>query len=227
MLNEGFILLHRKACCSGNGMATRAPRGCLSICCLTADSRPQHWCGLKIRRGQRVASVAKLAGELNMTPRAPSPLALQRLTQSGEIACEPHARCTLYTVQKYGLYQGRWGRGGGARHKRRCQAIFRPCRRPRQGKLGAGRGQQWNKEQQPFCPPPQSAGGYDGMSLEQLFCTQAPPPAAEAAGRRARRRRRPETPGEHPTEGEKRDDRQAAQAAQDGADALQAGNGDA
>ena len=62
------------------------------------------------------------------------------------------------------------------------------------------------------------------MSLEQLFCTQAPPPAAEAAGRRARRRRRPKAPGEHLPEREKNDVRHTAQAAQDGADAPRAKN---
>ena len=166
--------------------------------------------------------MAKLAGELNMTPKRVR-LALQRLTQSGEIACEPHARYTLYTVQKYGLYQGRWGK---VEDKAQTAAPGRFPAMPQaaQGKLGAGRGQQWNKEQQPFCPPPQSAAGYDGMSLEQLFCTQAPPPAAEAAGRRARRRRRPKAPGEHLPEREKRATRHAAQAAQDGADAPQAKN---
>ena len=221
MLNEGFILLHRSMLqweWYGDEGAARVFIHLL----LTANYRPQHWCGLKIRRGQRVASVAKLAGELNMTPKRVR-LALQRLTQSGEIACEPHARYTLYTVQKYGLYQGRWGK---VEDKAQTAAPGRFPAMPQaaQGKLGAGRGQQWNKEQQPFCPPPQSAAGYDGMSLEQLFCTQAPPPAAEAAGRRARRRRRPKAPGEHLPEREKNDVRHTAQAAQDGADAPRAKN---
>ena len=108
MLNEGFILLHRSMLqweWYGDEGAARVFIHLL----LTANYRPQHWCGLKIRRGQRVASVAKLAGELNMTPKRVR-LALQRLTQSGEIACEPHARYTCTPCRNMGFTKG-----GGAR----------------------------------------------------------------------------------------------------------------
>ena len=104
MLNEGFILLHRSMLrweWYGDGNTARLFIHLL----LTVNYRPQHWRGLKIRRGQRVASVAKLAEELNMTPKCVR-LALQRLAESGEIACEPHTRYTVYTVCNYGLYQG-------------------------------------------------------------------------------------------------------------------------
>ena len=144
MLNEGFILLHRSMLQWEWYGDEGAAREIIHLL-LPAKYRPQHWCGLKIRRGQRVASVAKLAGELNMTPKRVR-LALQRLTQSGEIACEPHARYTLYTVQKYGLYQGRWGK---VEDKAQTAAPGRFPAMPQaaQGKLGAGRGQQWNKVQ--------------------------------------------------------------------------------
>ena len=60
MLNEGFILLHRSMLqweWYGDEGAARVFIHLL----LTANYRPQHWCGLKIRRGQRVASVATVS----------------------------------------------------------------------------------------------------------------------------------------------------------------------
>lgn len=198
MLNEGFILLHRSMLrweWYGDGNTARLFIHLL----LTVNYRPQHWRGLKIRRGQRVASVAKLAEELNMTPKCVR-LALQRLAESGEIACEPHTRYTVYTVCNYGLYQGWWGKVEEG-PQTAAPGHFPAMPQGAQGKLRANKGQQWNKEQQPFCPPPQSAAGYDGLSLEQLFCAQAPP-GAQAAGRRARRRWRPKAPGQRPPQAE-------------------------
>ncbi len=198
MLNEGFILLHRSMLrweWYGDGNTARLFIHLL----LTVNYRPQHWRGLKIRRGQRVASVAKLAEELNMTPKCVR-LALQRLAESGEIACEPHTRYTVYTVCNYGLYQGWWGNVEEG-PQTAAPGHFPAMPQGAQGKLRANKGQQWNKEQQPFCPPPQSAAGYDGLSLEQLFCAQAPP-GAQAAGRRARRRWRPKAPGQRPPQAE-------------------------
>lgn len=198
MLNEGFILLHRSMLrweWYGDGNTARLFIHLL----LTVNYRPQHWRGLKIRRGQRVASVAKLAEELNMTPKCVR-LALQRLAESGEIACEPHTRYTVYTVCNYGLYQGWWGKVEEG-PQTAAPGHFPAMSQGAQGKLRANKGQQWNKEQQPFCPPPQSAAGYDGLSLEQLFCAQAPP-GAQAAGRRARRRWRPKAPGQRPPQAE-------------------------
>lgn len=198
MLNEGFILLHRSMLrweWYGDGNTARLFIHLL----LTVNYRPQHWRGLKIRRGQRVASVAKLAEELNMTPKCVR-LALQRLAESGEIACEPHTRYTVYTVCNYGLYQGWWGKVEEG-PQTAAPGHFPAMAQGAQGKLRANKGQQWNKEQQPFCPPPQSAAGYDGLSLEQLFCAQAPP-GAQAAGRRARRRWRPKAPGQRPPQAE-------------------------
>ena len=198
MLNEGFILLHRSMLrweWYGDGNTARLFIHLL----LTVNYRPQHWRGLKIRRGQRVASVAKLAEELNMTPKCVR-LALQRLAESGEIACEPHTRYTVYTVCNYGLYQGWWGKVEGG-PQTAAPGHFPAMPQGAQGKLRANKGQQWNKEQQPFCSPPQSAAGYDGLSLEQLFCAQAPP-GAQAAGRRARRRWRPKAPGQRPPQAE-------------------------
>lgn len=198
MLNEGFILLHRSMLrweWYGDGNTARLFIHLL----LTVNYRPQHWRGLKIRRGQRVASVAKLAEELNMTPKCVR-LALQRLAESGEIACEPHTRYTVYTVCNYGLYQGWWGKVEGG-PQTAAPGHFPAMPQGAQGKLRANKGQQWNKEQQPFCPPPQSAAGYDGLSLEQLFCAQAPP-GAQAAGHRARRRWRPKAPGQRPPQAE-------------------------
>lgn len=200
MLNEGFILLHRSMLrweWYGDGNTARLFIHLL----LTVNYRPQHWRGLKIRRGQRVASVAKLAEELNMTPKCVR-LALQRLAESGEIACEPHTRYTVYTVCNYGLYQGWWGKVEEG-PQTAAPGHFPAMPQGAQGKLRANKGQQWNKEQQPFCPPPQSAAGYDGLSLEQLFCAQAPP-GAQAAGRRARRRWRPKAPGQRPPQAERR-----------------------
>lgn len=198
MLNEGFILLHRSMLrweWYGDGNTARLFIHLL----LTVNYRPQHWRGLKIRRGQRVASVAKLAEELNMTPKCVR-LALQRLAESGEIACEPHTRYTVYTVCNYGLYQGWWGKVEEG-PQTAAPGHFPAMPQGAQGKLRANKGQQWNKEQQPFCSPPQSAAGYDGLSLEQLFCAQAPP-GAQAAGRRARRRWRPKAPGQRPPQAE-------------------------
>lgn len=198
MLNEGFILLHRSMLrweWYGDGNTARLFIHLL----LTVNYRPQHWRGLKIRRGQRVASVAKLAEELNMTPKCVR-LALQRLAESGEIACEPHTRYTVYTVCNYGLYQGWWGKVEEG-PQTAAPGHFPAMPQGAQGKLRANKGQQWNKEQQPFCPPPQSAAGYDGLSLEQLFCAQAPP-GAQAAGRRARQRWRPKAPGQRPPQAE-------------------------
>ena len=198
MLNEGFILLHRSMLrweWYGDGNTARLFIHLL----LTVNYRPQHWRGLKIRRGQRVASVAKLAEELNMTPKCVR-LALQRLAESGEIACEPHTRYTVYTVCNYGLYQGWWGKVEGG-PQTAAPGHFPAMPQGAQGKLRANKGQQWNKEQQPFCPPPQSAAGYDGLSLVQLFCAQAPP-GAQAAGHRARRRWRPKAPGQRPPQAE-------------------------
>ncbi len=198
MLNEGFILLHRSMLrweWYGDGNTARLFIHLL----LTVNYRPQHWRGLKIRRGQRVASVAKLAEELNMTPKCVR-LALQRLAESGEIACEPHTRYTVYTVCNYGLYQGWWGKVEEG-PQTAAPGHFPAMPQGAQGKLRANKGQQWNKEQQPFCPPPQSAAGYDGLSLEQLFCAQAPP-GAQAVGRRARRRWRPKAPGQRPPQAE-------------------------
>ena len=198
MLNEGFILLHRSMLrweWYGDGNTARLFIHLL----LTVNYRPQHWRGLKIRRGQRVASVAKLAEELNMTPKCVR-LALQRLAESGEIACEPHTRYTVYTVCNYGLYQGWWGKVEEG-PQTAAPGHFPAMPQGAQGKLRANKGQQWNKEQQPFCPPPQSAAGYDGLSLEQLFCAQAPP-GAQAAGHRARRGWRPKAPGQRPPQAE-------------------------
>ena len=113
MLNEGFILLHRSMLrweWYGDGNTARLFIHLL----LTVNYRPQHWRGLKIRRGQRVASVAKLAEELNMTPKCVR-LALQR-----NCVRTAHALHRVHRVQLRALpgLVGQGGRGpanGGAR----------------------------------------------------------------------------------------------------------------
>lgn len=180
MLNEGFIFLHRSLLQWGWYQDANCVRVFIHLL-LTVNYKPQHWRGLKVRRGQRVASVGKLAQELGITPKSVR-VALEHLQAAGAVSCRAIAGGTLFTVEHYGRYQGWWGKVSQG-EETAAQSHFPAPAQAEKGKQRASEGQQWKKEQNtPFACP--DGAGLQAMSLEELFC------AAGAAGAHLPQKRR-------------------------------------
>ena len=73
---------------------------------LTVNYEPQRWQGIAVERGQRVASLAKLADETGLTVKQVR-TALEHLKRTGEVTHTATSKYGLFTVNHYDRYQPR------------------------------------------------------------------------------------------------------------------------
>ncbi|MFQ7727735.1 MAG: hypothetical protein ACLRI7_15465 [Ruthenibacterium lactatiformans] len=73
---------------------------------LTVNYEPQRWQGIAVERGQRVASLAKLADETGLTVKQVR-TALEHLKRTGEVTHKATSKYGLFTVNHYDRYQPR------------------------------------------------------------------------------------------------------------------------
>ena len=71
---------------------------------LSCKHKETNWCGIVIKPGQFVTTLAELSERLNMTIRQVRTV-LSRLVQTGEITVETTNRYSLITVCNWTLYQ--------------------------------------------------------------------------------------------------------------------------
>lgn len=96
MLEGGFILLHRSILRWEWYGDLNTARLFIHLL-LTVNYEPQRWQGIAVERGQRVASLAKLADETGLTVKQVR-TALEHLKRTGEV--------THKATSKYGLFTG-------------------------------------------------------------------------------------------------------------------------
>ena len=130
MLEGGFILLHRSILRWEWYGDLNTARLFIHLL-LTVNYEPQRWQGIAVERGQRVASLAKLADETGLTVKQVR-TALEHLKRTGEVTHTATSKYGLFTVDHYARDQPR-GEPEGKRHTGDRQR--------------AGKGQQWKKEQ--------------------------------------------------------------------------------
>lgn len=133
MLENGFIKLHRKIL-KWEWYDDRNTTSLFIHLLLTVNATDEIWHGVKIKRGSRVSSFAKLAKELNLTIKEIR-TCLQHLEQTQEVAHASTRNFTVFTVLNYDSYQSK----GTARG---TQNGTQP------GKRGANEGQQRKKEKE-------------------------------------------------------------------------------
>lgn len=153
MLEGGFILLHRSILRWEWYGDLNTARLFIHLL-LTVNYEPQRWQGIAVERGQRVASMAKLADETGLTVKQVR-TALEHLKRTGEVTHTATSKYGLFTVNHYDRYQPRGepegtrpgmengiqGAGGGRqraameeRTKKQRKRAKRP--RPRRGRNG-------------------------------------------------------------------------------------------
>lgn len=136
MLEGGFILLHRSILRWEWYGDLNTARLFIHLL-LTVNYEPQRWQGIAVERGQRVASLAKLADETGLTVKQVR-TALEHLKRTGEVTHKATSKYGLFTVNHYDRYQPRGEpEGHAAGHGKRHTG----------GRRRAGKGQQWKKEQ--------------------------------------------------------------------------------
>lgn len=133
MLENGFIKLHRKIL-RWEWYDDRNTTAVFIHLLLTVNTADEIWHGVKIQRGSRVSSFAKLAKELNLTIKEIR-TSLQHLEQTGETAHVSTRNYTVFTVINYDAYQSR-GTAKGTQNGAQT------------GKRGANEGQQRKKEKE-------------------------------------------------------------------------------
>lgn len=133
MLENGFIKLHRKIL-KWEWYDDRNTTSLFIHLLLTVNATDEIWHGVKIKRGSRASSFAKLAKELNLTIKEIR-TCLQHLEQTQEVAHASTRNFTVFTVLNYDSYQSK----GTARG---TQNGTQP------GKRGANEGQQRKKEKE-------------------------------------------------------------------------------
>ena len=132
MLEGGFILLHRSILRWEWYGDLNTARLFIHLL-LTVNYEPQRWQGIAVERGQRVASMAKLADETGLTVKQVR-TALEHLKRTGEVTHTATSKYGLFTVNHYDRYQPRGEPEGTPQGMEN-------------GIQGAGKGQQWKKEQ--------------------------------------------------------------------------------
>lgn len=132
MLEGGFILLHRSILRWEWYGDLNTARLFIHLL-LTVNYEPQRWQGIAVERGQRVASLAKLADETGLTVKQVR-TALEHLKRTGEVTHTATSKYGLFTVNHYDRYQPRGEPEGTPQGMEN-------------GIQGAGGGQQWKKEQ--------------------------------------------------------------------------------
>ncbi len=107
MLERGFVSIHRSLL-TWRWYKVHVTRIVFEHLILTANWEDADWCGMTVRRGQRVCSVAALAQETNLSVRNVR-TAIEHLKSTNEIAIEPTPenapKCTVFTVVNYEKYQ--------------------------------------------------------------------------------------------------------------------------
>lgn len=133
MLESGFIKLHRKIL-KWEWYDDRNTTALFIHLLLTVNTADEIWHGVKIQRGSRISSYAKLAKELNLTIKEIR-TCLQHLEQTQEVAHSSTRNFTVFSVLNYDSYQSK-GTGRGAQNGVQT------------GKRGANEGQQRKKEEE-------------------------------------------------------------------------------
>lgn len=133
MLESGFIKLHRKIL-KWEWYDDRNTTALFIHLLLTVNTADEIWHGVKIQRGSRISSYAKLAKELNLTIKEIR-TCLQHLEQTQEVAHSSTRNFTVFSVLNYDSYQSR-GTTKGAQNGTQS------------GKRGANEGQQRKKEKE-------------------------------------------------------------------------------
>lgn len=133
MLEYGFIKLHRSIL-KWEWYNDRNTTALFIHLILTANIEDIEWRGLKIPRGSRASSYAKLSKELHLTIKEIR-TALQHLEQTGEVARTPYPKFTVFTVKNYDFYQIKGTKNG----KRNGTQM---------GNQGASKGQQSKKDKE-------------------------------------------------------------------------------
>ena len=105
MLEGGFILLHRSILRWEWYGDLNTARLFIHLL-LTVNYEPQRWQGIAVERGQRVASLAKLADETGLTVKQVR-TALEHLKRTGEVTHTATSKYGLFTVNHYDRYQPR------------------------------------------------------------------------------------------------------------------------
>ena len=140
MLEGGFILLHRSILRWEWYGDLNTARLFIHLL-LTVNYEPQRWQGIAVERGQRVASLAKLADETGLTVKQVR-TALEHLKRTGEVTHTATSKYGLFTVNHYDRYQPRGepegtrpgmengiqGAGGGQAKGRNVRAGRTPAR---------------------------------------------------------------------------------------------------
>lgn len=130
MLENGFIKLHRKILKWEWYDEPNTMRLFIHLL-LTVNTTDEIWHGVKVLRGSRISSYAKLAKELNLTIKEIR-TCLQHLETTGETAHASTRNYTVFTVLNYDSYQTR-GTAKGTQNGTPA------------GKRGANEGQQRKK----------------------------------------------------------------------------------
>lgn len=71
---------------------------------LKANWKDKKWRGVNVKRGQLITSRTRLAEEIGLTERQLR-TCLERMQETGEIACETTNRYTIITICNYDIYQ--------------------------------------------------------------------------------------------------------------------------
>ena len=100
---SGWIKLHRKLTEWEWYSDVNTSRVFLHLL-LVANHKDNQWRGISIKRGQRLTSLSKLAGETNLSVKNIR-TAINRLKSTREVASHSTAQHTVFTVLNYDLYQ--------------------------------------------------------------------------------------------------------------------------
>ena len=71
---------------------------------IKANWKDKKWRGVNVKRGQLITSRTRLADEIGLTERQLR-TCLERMQETGEIACETTNRYTIITICNYDIYQ--------------------------------------------------------------------------------------------------------------------------
>ena len=104
MLEGGFILLHRSILRWEWYGDLNTARLFIHLL-LTVNYEPQRWQGIAVERGQRVASLAKLADETGLTVKQVR-TALEHLKRTGEVTHKATSKYGLFTVMCPSRFRG-------------------------------------------------------------------------------------------------------------------------
>lgn len=174
MLEGGFILLHRSILRWEWYGDLNTARLFIHLL-LTVNYEPQRWQGIAVERGQRVASMAKLADETGLTVKQVR-TALEHLKRTGEVTHTATSKYGLFTVNHYDRYQPRGepegprpgmengiqGAGGGqakGSNGRKNKKAEKAALSGRSGGETGGRARYRNSGHQRICKPRRRKNG--------------------------------------------------------------------